>query len=123
MMRSLPFGSLSAGLPEALPEETFETLICSKHFRLERILSKGHVSPQGFWYEPETDEWVALIQGEAELEIEGDDQPLRLHPGDWVCLPRGRRHRVSYTAPDEISVWLALHGDFDPMPSPSEGEG
>jgi len=42
------------------------------------------------------------------LEFEGDDEPLRLTPGDHVNIPPHRRHRVAWTAPDEPTVWLAI---------------
>ena len=42
--------------------------------RIERIVSEGHVSPEGFWYDQDEPEWVALIRGTAELEFENGRQ-------------------------------------------------
>ncbi|HCL80260.1 MAG TPA: hypothetical protein DIC53_09875 [Synergistaceae bacterium] len=75
--------------------------------RLETILSRGHVSPPGFWYDQDEDEWVAVLQGEGEIEFDGGRRE-RLHQGDWVLLPAGLRHRVSHTSSDPACLWLAL---------------
>ena len=96
-------------LPAELPEERFDTLLETSGFRLERILSLGHVTPAGEWYDQERDEWVTLLQGAARLELEGRAAPIEMHPGDCLCLPAHCRHRVAWTDPDQVTVWLALH--------------
>jgi cupin 2 domain-containing protein len=96
-------------LPAELPEERLETWLETPGFRLERILSLGHFTPAGEWYDQERDEWVALLQGAARLEIEGRASPIELRPCDYVCLPAHWRHRVAWTDPDQVAVWLALH--------------
>jgi len=88
-------------------EESVESLIRASGARIERILSRGHASPEGFWYDQEEDEWVVLLRGRARLQIEGR-APLELAPGDWVWLPAHRRHRVDWTDPDVDTVWLAV---------------
>ncbi len=40
----------------AKENEQIEELIVSNGFRLEKIVSFGHPSPDGFWYEQERDE-------------------------------------------------------------------
>ncbi|MCX7628781.1 MAG: cupin domain-containing protein [Geminicoccaceae bacterium] len=89
--------------------ERFETLLETPSVRIERIVSLGQSSPAGFWYDQPEGEWVVLLAGEAALEIEGEPQPRRLRPGDWVWLPPHCRHRVVWTAPDRPSIWLAVH--------------
>jgi len=37
-------------LPLKLPDELFTTLQKANSFRVERIVSHGHASPEGFWY-------------------------------------------------------------------------
>ena len=32
-----------------------------------------------------------------------------LRPGDHVAIPAHKRHRVEWTAPDETTLWLAVH--------------
>jgi cupin 2 domain-containing protein len=110
--------SLLADLPETLPEERFETLLETSGFRLERILSLGHATPAGEWYDQTSDEWVLLVRGEARLRIEGRADELSMQPGDTVWLPAHCRHRVEWTTPLEVTVWLALHYPADsPIPT------
>ena len=97
-----------AGLPANLPdEEIFEELLRTPSFRMERIVSSGHASPPGFWYDQEEDEWVALLQGEAVLEFD-DGSAETLRSGDWVFLPAHIRHRVASTSLEPPCIWLAV---------------
>ena len=48
--------NLFASLPADLPEELFTTLLQALGVRLERIVSHGHQSPDGFWYDQPTGE-------------------------------------------------------------------
>jgi cupin 2 domain-containing protein len=47
-----PPKNLLTELPAALPDELFQTLLTTPGFRIERIVSRGHASPAGFWYAP-----------------------------------------------------------------------
>ncbi|CCZ06034.1 MULTISPECIES: cupin domain-containing protein [Culturomica] len=87
-------------------EEQFDLLIKGKHYRIDRIVSSGHSSPQGFWYDQEDDEWIMLIQGKAVLEIE--DKLVELKAGDYLFLPKNCRHRVEKTSVDPACVWLCF---------------
>ena len=78
-------------------------------FRLERIVSKGHTTPPGQWYDQDRDEWVVLLKGEAKLEVEGQPQPVGLKPGDHIKLAAHCKHRVAWTDPEQETIWLALH--------------
>jgi cupin 2 domain-containing protein len=100
-------GNLSEGIPAHLPEELVTVLAAGPGVRIERIVSRGHASPPGFWYDQEEDELVLLVSGAARLQIEGGPE-LALGEGDWVELPRHLRHRVAWTAPDRDTVWLAV---------------
>lgn len=102
----MPLSNLFAHIPGSLPEELVHTLLTTSVIRIERIVSQGHASPPGFWYEQAENEWVLLIQGAAELRIEG--QVIDLRPGDFVNLPAGQKHRVEWTSPDEPTIWLAV---------------
>ena len=106
---ALQQGNLFADIPPIVPEEVFECLLETPAFRLERIISKAHVTPQGEWYDQAGSEWVVLLQGAALLRIEGRDDCVRLNPGDHVYLPAHCRHRVEWTDSSSITVWLALH--------------
>lgn len=100
--------NLLGEIPGDLPEELFQTLLRTSGVRIERIVSHGHASPEGYWYDQATAEWVLLLSGEARLVFEGE--PARtLRPGDYVDIPAHRRHRVEWTTPAEPTIWLAIH--------------
>lgn len=99
-------GSLFAELPPIGQEESFLPLLQSDTTCIERIVSRGHANPPGFWYDQPDDEWVMLASGAAELLFE-DGRRLIMRPGDWVTIPARCRHRVESTGPE--TVWLAVH--------------
>lgn len=101
--------NLFRDLPECLSEEAFQTLAESETVRIERIVSEGHASPQEFWYDQPQSEFVVLLQGSAMLQIEGEDQPRLLEPGDFVNLSAHQKHRIESTDPHVKTVWLAIH--------------
>jgi len=96
------------GLPADESNEFSETLAAGDKVTIERIVSRGHRSPDGFWYDEGRHEWVALLSGAAVLTLEGCDQPVALRPGDWINIPAHTRHRVESTDANEPSVWLAV---------------
>lgn len=95
-------------IPAIIPEELFENLLVRKNFKIERIISHGHNTPTGEWYEPASDEWVLLLQGEAMLGYE-DGGTFTMQAGDYVFIPAPTRHRVEWTQPDTKTIWLAIH--------------
>ncbi|WP_022949710.1 cupin domain-containing protein [Methylohalobius crimeensis] len=105
--------NLFAHLPDTLPEEWFQALLSGNRFTLERIVSLGHATPAGQWYDQARHEWVVLLSGSAGVYFEGDESVQTLHPGDYVHIPAHRRHRVEWTDPKEKTVWLALHYETD----------
>jgi len=100
---------LLQGIPANLPEEYFDDIIKTASFRLERIVSRMHVTPDGEWYDQEHDEWVMVMQGHAVLVFEHENRRLEMDPGDHVLIPAHVRHRVEWTSHSEDTVWLALH--------------
>jgi len=102
-------GNLFSDIPANLDEELFETLLKQNGCRLERIVSRGHSTPEGQWYDQAWDEWVLLLKGKAALQTEGQDALHELYPGDHILLVAHQRHRVAWTDPDGDTVWLALH--------------
>lgn len=96
-------------IPDRLPEELFETLLRRPAFKLERIVSKGHATTAGQWYDQAEDEWVLLLKGAAGLQLEDRADPVVLKPGDHLHLPAHCLHRVEWTDPDVETVWLALY--------------
>ncbi|MDZ4819579.1 MAG: cupin domain-containing protein [Planctomycetota bacterium] len=98
--------NLLTNIPADLPTELTETLAQSRNVRIERIISHGHASPDGFWYDQDQREWVLLLAGAARLRIE--DRTVELLPGDYIDIPAHAQHRVDWTTPDEPTVWLAV---------------
>jgi cupin 2 domain-containing protein len=94
-------------LPADLPEEIFTTLLQAPGVRIERIVSYGHQSPDGFWYDEPTNEWVLVLQGAAKIEFE--DGTVEMGLGDFIDIPAHKKHRVAWTTPDEPTIWLAVH--------------
>jgi cupin 2 domain-containing protein len=91
--------------------EFTETLAGKGTTRIERIVSHGHHSPEGFWYDQDQDEWVTLLSGGARLRFERDEASIVLRPGDHLHIPAHVRHRVEWTDPDTDTVWLAVFYD------------
>jgi len=94
-------------IPSELSKELFEDILKTDCFRIERILSSEHSSPEGFWYDQNQDEWVIVLQGSAALLFKGENQPIELSAGDYVLIKANQHHRVEWTAKD--TVWLAVH--------------
>lgn len=101
--------NLFARIPEELPEELIEPLMEKPGLRIERIISRGHASPEGFWYDQDTNEFVLLLSGTAELEFREPAERLTLGPGHWMIITPGRPHRVLSTSSKPDAVWLAVH--------------
>jgi cupin 2 domain-containing protein len=101
--------SLFQELPDEFPVELFEGLVETECFKIERIVSAGHASAAGFWYDQERSEWVLVLRGSAGLRFEGSDEVVVMKPGDWINIPARKKHRVEWTDPNEKTIWLAIH--------------
>jgi len=99
-------GNLYRDISNPTPGEVVTPLAGSGPVRVERIVSRGHASPPGFWYDQDEEEYVLLVSGAARIELEGGDT-RELGPGDWMEIPAHLRHRVAWTAPDRDTIWLA----------------
>jgi cupin 2 domain-containing protein len=101
--------NLFANIPENLKDELIETILQTPSFRVARIVSQGHCSPKGFWYDQNDNELVILLKGSAGLHFEGKDDVYVLSPGDYLNIDRHQRHRVEFTDPEQETIWLAVH--------------
>jgi cupin 2 domain-containing protein len=102
--------NLFADLPKQLHDELVQTLVSAANVRIERIVSHGHASPEGFWYNQDQHEWVVVLKGAARLRFE--DGIVEMKSGDHVNIPAHKKHRVEWTTPDEPTIWLAVqYGD------------
>lgn len=99
-------GGVGAGVTAG---ERFDEILRLGGVRVERIVSHGHASEPGFWYQQNWDEWVLIISGEAVLEYETG--PVVMKSGDHVLIEAGKRHRVQSTSLEQPTVWLAIHWD------------
>lgn len=100
--------NLFQSIPDVIEEEIFETLVQSKDVKIERIISKGHQSPESGWYDEPRSEWVIVLKGEAIISFESGEQE-KLIEGSYINIPAQKKHRVSWTKPDTETVWLAVH--------------
>jgi cupin 2 domain-containing protein len=91
-----PPSNLFGDLPRDLSTEQFATILAAPAVRIQRIVSHGHASPPGFWYDQAEHEWE-------------DGETTEMRAGDYVNIPAHRRHRVEWTHPDEPTVWIAIH--------------
>lgn len=95
-------------IPATLKDELSEELVSKDGIKIERIVSHGHVTSEFEWYDQRRDEWVILLQGEAIISFFNEDD-VRLKAGDYINIPAHKKHRVSWTKPDEDTLWLAVH--------------
>jgi cupin 2 domain-containing protein len=106
-------GNLFRDVPAKLPHELTQTLLAAgaeaSSLRVERIVSRGHASPAGFWYDQPEHEWVLLVSGAARLRFEDEAEDVELKAGDYLNIPAHRRHCVEWTAPGVDTIWLAIH--------------
>lgn len=93
-----------------MPEEIFSIIAKAEQVEIERIVSKGHRSPPGFWYDQDFDEWVLVLRGAAILRLAGSRRKIRLKAGDYLLIPAHKRHRVEWTHPKKPTIWLAIKG-------------
>ena len=99
--------NIFTGIPDQLKHEAFEDLLKADNIRIERILSKGHSSPEAGWYDQDENEWVMVLEGSGEITFENGNVVV-LSKGDYLNIPSHCRHKVSWTDPDSITVWLAI---------------
>ena len=94
-------------IPSEIPNELFEDIIKTESLRIERIVSKGHTSPDVGWYDQEENEWVIVLSGYGVIEYFSGVK-VSLKQGDYVNIKANEKHRVVETSPNEPTVWLAI---------------
>jgi cupin 2 domain-containing protein len=115
-------GNIRSDLPQRpLADEMVDLLLERSGLRIERIVSSGQVTPEGQWYDQETDEWVLVVEGAARLRIDGEETDRELNEGDWILLPAHCRHRVAWTRAEPPTIWLAIHVAVAEAPAPPAG--
>jgi cupin 2 domain-containing protein len=100
--------NLLSPLPAPTGSEVFTTVLDRPGVRIERIVSRGEVTPAEAPYDQPHDEWVLLLAGAARLWLE-DRGEIALTAGDALLIPAHVRHAVTYTQAEPATVWLAVH--------------
>ena len=101
-------GNIYNPIPDDLSNEMFEILVQNASVKIERIISRGHTSPETGWYDQDRAEWVIVLTGEASIAFENDTF-VELKPGDYINIPAHNRHKVVSTSSDTETIWLAVH--------------
>ncbi len=85
--------------------EKFTTLLHTSCVHIERIVSSD--TPESQLYDQAQDEWVCLLQGRAQLWVDGTE--ITLTSGDYCFIPAHTPHRVLSTSTTPPCLWLAVH--------------
>lgn len=101
-------GNIFSLLPKKLDREAFEPIVAHDHVVIERIVSRGHCSPETGWYDQKSNEWVMVLAGRATIVFE-NGQEVRLEKGDYVNISARTRHKVTWTDPGVETIWLTVH--------------
>lgn len=101
--------SLLSDIPRDLPGELFDTICSSDHVKIERIVSRGHSSPEGFWYDQDKNEFVLIVKVSAGLKLEKKDDIVVLKAGDYFKIGAHVKHRVEWTDSTCETIWLAVY--------------
>ena len=96
-------GNLNADADAPACGERFDTLLAHRNLVVERIVSSADAASTE--YAQPQDEWVALLSGEATIEIAGAIVELRA--GDYLFIPANTPHTVRRVS--NGATWLAIH--------------
>ena len=105
----MDISNIFSDIQKQTPDEVLETILQTHQFKIERIISQGHATAEGEWYDQDKNEWVLVLKGNAGVLFEGDDGIVILRTGDYINIPAHRKHRVEWTDPEEETIWLAIH--------------
>lgn len=97
--------NLFTGLAANIPDELLTTLIEAANICIERIVSRGHASPEESWYGQDEHDWVIVLQGAARLRFE--DDTLEMKSGDFVnhSVPQKTSSRMDDSGRTRQSGW------------------
>jgi cupin 2 domain-containing protein len=106
---NFPVKNIFSDIPSRSADELFEPLLNDDQLLLQRIVSQGHATASGQWYDQAFDEWVLILQGSAKILFKDKAKLVNLNCGDYLFIPAHSLHRVEWTDPDCVTIWLALH--------------
>jgi cupin 2 domain-containing protein len=107
MTQAITKENMLSGIPNTIPEEVVSGIIETGSVRIKKIISKGHHSPDDEWYDQSENEWVMVVKGSGVLVFE-NGETVALTSGEYLNIPAHTRHRVSWTDPEEETIWLAV---------------
>lgn len=90
----------------ALENELTDILYEDEYIRIERIVSMGQASPDGFIYDQSDDEFVSVVEGKAGLLLTEENREINLNCGDSFMIKAGVKHKVIYTSCP--CIWLCV---------------
>src|SRR3989344_7751196 len=113
-------GNFYENIPKKLSKELFSTIVLKNNCKIEKIISMGHKTPKGKWYNQDKNEFVILLKGSAELlffpdkkysndtkqEILHKGHKIKMKTGDYINIPAHLKHRVDKTG--KKTIWLAV---------------
>ncbi len=102
-MNTMQVGNLFDNAAPPSDGERIESLLALQNLVIERIVSSSKVAQTE--YVQTQDEWVALLQGSAQLVVAGETVTLK--SGDYLFLPAGTPHTVLSVS--DGAVWIAIH--------------
>lgn len=95
-------------IPQHLDQEIFKCLVQGENIKIERIISRGHVSPASGWYDQDQNEWVIVLKGSASIAFE-NETVIDLGEGDYLNILAHTKHRVIHTSAITETIWLTIH--------------
>ena len=101
-------GNIFEGISQPVIKRSLMIYSLEMGVRIERIVSTGQCSDKDFWYDQQQAEWVMVLEGDAVIEFE-DNEQVKLSKGDYVFIEAHRKHRVASTKAGDMTVWLAVH--------------
>lgn len=103
-MKSNLFSFLQ-NIPKSSQEEIFQTIQSTDKIRIERIISYGQTTPDDVWYDQNEDEFVIVLEGEADIKYD-DNTTYKLKQGDSLFIKAHQKHQVIFTS--NPTIWLAI---------------
>ena len=56
-----PIRNIYSSIPADIPVELIQDILITGSFKIERIVSKGNSSPEGFWYDQDQNEYMIVL--------------------------------------------------------------
>ena len=100
--------NIFAKIPKKLSKELLTKILQKNNIKIERIVSKNHSTSKDRWYDQNKNEWILIIEGNAELIFIEDSslKKIKMKKGDYILIPAHLKHRVDKTT--KKTIWLAV---------------